>query len=698
MASITQDDRLLRFDSALGSDELILHGLNGEEKVSDLFCFDLELFSSDPNLSAEKIVGTAADIEIHNGVDGDKVRYINGIVSRFVAGRFEGGTRHYRAQMVPWFWLLMHTSNCRIYQAQSAKDIITAIFGDHGFSKYEFRSITCEKRDYCVQFGESDFNFISRLLEEEGISYHFIHSKGDHKLILTQSNQSFEQCDESEAIVDYGNRPGENFISSWERHYSFTSGKWSHNDYDFLAPTKALKTEAKTIVSWPANSKLEHYDYPGHYCESTLGKSYTKYRMEAEEAHHDVTEAQSNCATFYAGGRFKVSEHPSSSDKGNYLISKIVHHASDLGSGQSSGSPSYTNTLSCIPSDNTIRPIATTHKPQIHGMQTAVVVGPSGEEIYTDEHGRVKVQFHWDREGKNDDKSSCWIRVSQSWAGKKYGSFFTPRIGFEVLVSFIDGDPDRPIIMGGVYNGDNAAPYAAAKSQSGFKTASTKNGAAADYNELRFEDKKDSEEIHMQAQKDYTRYVKNLEKATIDGNQEQTVKVDRIITITEGNETHTLDKGDQSLVLTEGSQDSTIAKDVTTTIGENNTVSVGKDQNIDIAKKQSLDVGDAQTIKVKKDQKVTVGGDQKTSVTGAASIDAKEVKLSGKTKIEMKVGGNSIKIDSMGITIKVGGNSIKLDPAGVTIKGTMVKIDGSAMTEVKGGAMVTVKGGITMIN
>ena len=689
MSIITQDDRLLRFDSALGKDELILHGLHGEEQISELFHFDLELYSTSPNLQADKIVGTAADIEIHNRTD-EKARHINGFISRFIAGRFESGIRYYRAHMVPWLWFLKHTSNCRIFQNQSAKDIITAIFEQHEFQQFEFRSITCEKRDYCVQFSESDFQFVSRLLEEEGISYHFIHEQKNHKLILTQSNQSFEQCIEAEVICDFGNRPGENYISGWERHYNFTSGKWSQNDYDFLAPTKGLKTEAKTIVTWPSNATLEHYDYPGGYVEPSQGKSLTKYRMEAEEAQHDVVEAQSNCATFYAGGRFKVTEHPCSDDKDNYLATKTVHFAADIIGGQ--GTPSYQNTLSCIPKSNAIRPVAKTPKPFIHGMQTAVVVGPSGEEIYTDEHGRVKVQFHWDRDGVNDDKSSCWIRVSQTWAGKKWGAFFTPRIGHEVLVSFIDGDPDRPIIMGSVYNGDNQAPYAAAKSQSGFKSHSTKQGAVADFNELRFEDKKDAEEIYLQAQKNYVRRVKNLEKATIGGKQEQTIKGDRSIFITEGNQNHVLDKGDHNISLMEGSRDTHIGKDDVSYIeGE---------QSQEIKSHRSIFVHEGnETYEIAKgSRETTIGKDDTTKIDFTSKLDAKEIKLTGKQTIELKVGGNSIKIESAGITIKVGGNSIKLDPAGVTIKGTMVKLDGSAMTEVKGGAMVKVQGGITMIN
>jgi len=671
MAIFTQDDRLLRFDSSLGKDELILHGLHGEEQVSHLFQFDLELSSASTNLQAEEIVGTIANIEIHNNSD-NNIRNVNGIISRFIAGRLTGGIRYYRAQMVPRLWFLQHTSNCRIFQNQNAEDIITDILQQHGLSKFEFRSITCETREYCVQFAESDFQFISRLLEEEGISYHFIHQSNDHQLVFTQSNQSFEQCIEAEVICDYGTRPGENYISNWERHFNFTSGKWSHNDYDFLSPGKGLRTEAKTIVNWPSNAALEHYDYPGRYAESSQGKTLTKYRMEAEEAQHDIVEAQSNCATFYAGGRFKVADHPCPDDKDNYLITKTVHSASDTMGDQ--GTPSYHNTISCIPQTNAIRPSSRTPKPFIHGMQTAVVVGPEGEEIYTDEHGRVKVQFHWDRDGKNDDNSSCWIRVSQTWAGKKWGAFFTPRIGNEVLVSFIDGDPDRPIIMGSVYNGDNQAPYASAKSQSGFKSHSTKEGATSDFNELRFEDKKDAEEIYLQAQKDYVRHVKNLEKATIDGQQEQQIKADRIITVTEGNETHTIEKGDQAFTLTEGSRATTIGNDDDTTISNNNTIDVGNDNSL------------------------TIGNDQKTEVTGASTLEAKEIKLTGKQKIELKVGGSSIKIESTGITIKVGGNSIKLDPAGVTVKGTMIKLDGSAMTEVKGGAMVKVQGGITMIN
>ena len=379
--------------------------------------------------------------------------------------------RNYRAEVVPWLWFLTRTSDCRIFQQKTAPEIIEQIFKDLGFSDFKAQlSGKHPKREYCVQYRETDFNFVSRLMEEEGIFYFFQHEKSKHTLVLADQKSAYVDCPEKQ--VDYPRDPGsraiEDHLTAWEHRYEFRTGKWSQTDYNFEdhparsapLPAKLMMTNESTTVDLPDAKKYEFYDFPGTYAKKDEGDGYTKLRMEEEEVEYDVVHASSNCRTFFSGGKFKVRDHVASSEKGKgYVITSLQHSATE---GYESGDASdfkYHNNFTCIPDSVVFRPARTTPRPMIHGVQPAVVTGPPGEEIYPDKYGRVKVQFFWDREGKRDDKSSCWVRVSQDYAGKAWGTVTIPRIGQEVLVSFLEGDPDRPIITGRVYNADQTPPY-----------------------------------------------------------------------------------------------------------------------------------------------------------------------------------------------------------------------------------------------
>jgi len=531
MDQLSQEHRLISISSPLKKDELLLTSFQGGEYISRLFEFQLEVLSSNVKLDPQKLVGEQVTVTLQE----DTERFFTGYVSRFTFGEIKANDlRQYKLTIIPWLWFLTKTNNQRIFQEMTTKDIVSKVFKEHGFNDFEFMVSSGNTREYCVQYGESDFDFVSRLLEEEGIAYYFKHDKEKHKLFLVDKKNAYEYCDEKEVTYSKGNQ-AESQITQWEHHYEFRKGEWSINDYNFEEPKKKLLVTSKTKNKFSKVKKFEHYEYPTMFDTST-GEDLVSIRMEAEEVAISTIEATSDCSSFYAGGKFKLTKHAAKSEKDNYIITGIYHRAFDNSyfSG-SEGQSEYGNNFVCIPADVHFRPLRTQTKPVMKGPQSAIVTGPSGEEIFIDKFGRIKVQFIWDREGKKNESSSCYLRVVQSWAGDQWGSSFIPRIGQEVIVNFLDGDPDRPLVTGSVYNGDNKPPYAS-KTQSGIKTQSTKGAGKQNYNELRFEDLKGSEEIFIQAEKDFNRLVKNDEASIIKNNHSRTVeKGDETIKVSKGN-------------------------------------------------------------------------------------------------------------------------------------------------------------------
>ncbi|MBW2740154.1 MAG: type VI secretion system tip protein VgrG [Deltaproteobacteria bacterium] len=502
----TQDNRLIAIDTPLGKDALLLTGCHGIEGISGLFSFELNLLSENHNITFEDIIGKNVTVSIILA-DGDK-RFFNGIISSFSQGRGGGEAggdphfSHYTATMVPWLWLLTRTADSRIFQKLSVPDIVEKIFTEKGFLDYKLLlNDSYDKRDYCVQYRETDFNFVSRLLEEEGICYLFEHDEEKHTLILADASDKFKPCPKQESAryqISAGGWLEEDVITSLDKMQEIRPAKYTINDFNFEIPSTDMKVDVSTKQMLGPGER-EIYDYPGLYTKKAQGERLTTIRMEEEETKITTITGSSDCRAFTSGYRFDLLEY-FREDMNNkpYVLVSVNHGATEPlgGSGQESGQ-SYANSFTCIPFDVPCRPPRLTPKPVVEGAQTAIVVGPAGEEIYTDEHGRVKVQFHWDREGKKDENSSCWIRVSQVWAGAGWGAMHIPRIGQEVIVDFLEGDPDRPIITGRVYHGTNTPPYSLPdeKTKSTIKSDSSLGGGGS--NEIRFEDKKGEEEIYL---------------------------------------------------------------------------------------------------------------------------------------------------------------------------------------------------------
>jgi type VI secretion system secreted protein VgrG len=641
MSDLTQDTRLIAISSPLPKDELLLTSFEGTEYISDLFEFQIEVLSSNHAVKPDDLIGKTVDITIQN----DQKKTFNGYVSRFTYGEIKADNlRVYRLTLVPWLWFLSKTNNHRIFQEMTTKDIISQIFMDLGFNDFDYKATgNTTPREYCVQHNESDLNFISRLFEEDGIAYFFKQESGKHILQIVDEANAYQVCPETDLTYSKGNQPNTQ-LTRWEHVYEFRKGKWSLDDYDFKSPPKdQLQTTAST--SKFANvSKYEHFEYTPYHDFAGI-KDLTKKRIEAEEASINVIEASSDCSSFYAGGKFKLAKHAVKEEQGTYIITAIRHRAYDNSylAGKESHSE-YGNDLTCIPDKVHYRPPLIHPRPIMRGPQSAIVVGPKGEEIYVDELGRIKVQFYWDREGKNNETSSCYIRVMQPWAGSGWGTSFIPRIGMEVIINFIDGDPDRPIVTGSVYNGDNAPPFSS-KTQSGIRTRSSKKGTASNCNEFRFDDLKGSEQVFIHAEKNMDTEVENNETLTVDKDRTKTIKHDENSTI-------------------ENDRNKTVNNNQTETIKKNKTIDVGVDHTESIKKNM--------TINIDGDLKELVKGQYLEDVTKGYGLNAKSITMQADDQITLKTGSAKIVMKKNG-DITISGKNINIKGSGnVVIKGSKV--------------------------
>jgi type VI secretion system secreted protein VgrG len=685
----TQENRHLAIDTPLGKDVLLLTGFRGTEGLSRLFGFDLSLLSENHKIKFEDIIGKNVTVSIVLS-DGDK-RYFNGIISRFSQGRGgdeEGGDprfSHYRATMVPWLCLLTRTADSRIFQKLSVPDIVEKIFTEKELLDFKMKlHSTYEKREYCVQYRETDFNFISRLLEDEGIHYFFEHEDGKHTLVLADAPQENKPCPKQNTAryqISAGGWLEEDVIKSLDKTLEMRPSKYSLCDFNFEVPNTGLE------VNVPSKQKLgptecEIYDYPGCYTKKDEGDRLARIRMEEEEAQITTIIGSSNCRAFTSGYRFNLLDHyREDMNNKNYVLTSVEHEANQGISPEDMGSElSYTNSFTCIPFEVPYRPPRVTAKPVVQGSQTAIVVGPAGEEIYTDEHGRVKVQFHWDREGKRDEKSSCWIRVSYVSAGAGWGAIDIPRIGHEVIVNFLEGDPDRPIITGRVYHGMNRPPtnLPNAGMVSGMKSNSTPGGGG--YNEMTMDDTKGKEKITIHGQYDMNTTVENNRTATINsGNDSVSVKAGTRSVTVKGDTSLTVQAGNRSVNVTGGNYSADVNGGDFSATASAAVILHGKGAGVGIT-------GDAEGVGITGNGKGVgiTGNGEGVAITGnGQGVGIKgdpDFFAEGTSEATIKgpivnIGDAEINIQGTKIVISAGGGSITIDAAGVTIKGALVKIN-----------------------
>jgi type VI secretion system secreted protein VgrG len=619
----TQANRLIAIETPLGEDVLLLRGLHGSEAISRLFQFELDLLSENRSISFDDVVGKNVTLRI-SLADGS-ARYWNGFVSRFSQGHFESGLTEYHAVMVPWLWFLTRTADCRIFQNKKAPDIIKQIFKDLGFSDFKLQLYgDFVEREYCVQYRETDFNFVSRLMEEEGIFYFFEHEHGKHTLVLANDPSAHKPCPKqpsSRYSLTAGSWQHEDVVLEWHQEQEVRPGSYAVTDYNFQTPSSSL---AATVTG---KNTYEIYDYPGEYRKRAEGDGLARIRLQEQEMPRLVARGSSACRAFTTGFRFDLKDHYRNDLNQSYLLTAINHVATQgisyTGGSSNDSELNYNNNFECIPSSTPFRPPRVTAAPVVQGCQTAVVVGPGGEEIFTDKYGRVKVQFHWDREGKRNENSSCWIRVSHPWAGKGWGAVSIPRIGQEVIVDFLEGDPDQPIIVGRVYNAGQMPPYGLPGQAvvSGIKSNSTKGGGG--YNEIILDDTKGNELIRVHGQKDREKKIEHDERSNIGNDRTEGVGHDESITI--GNN-RTEKVGVNENITIGNNRTESVGVNETISIGSNRTETVGANESITVALTRTRNVGVNEMVNVGAAQEITIGGLQALTVglTRAKTVGVSE--------------------------------------------------------------------------
>ncbi|MEO0623008.1 MAG: type VI secretion system tip protein TssI/VgrG [Pseudomonadota bacterium] len=684
---LVYEGRSIRLKGPLPAGEMQFFRAKVKEGLGQFTEITVEFLSTNVDIKLEDVIGQPMSIEIDT--EGENIRYYAGHCIEIL---FEGtymNQGHYCATLRSWPWMLTRTADCRIFQDKSSMDIIKKIFGEYNFSDFEDKTQTTYKeRVYCVQYRETDWDFIYRLMIEDGIYFYFDYEEKKDKMVLVASSGSHSSIKEKSDVEFHFrqsvHRQRGDHIYEWRSLERMHTGKTTLNDYDFKNSTSDLKS-ANAIETGKHNYKAyENYDWHGRYEETSDGDKLARVRMEALKAGHQRAWGEGSLRTMAVGYRFKLKDHPREAANQEYLIVDATHllqidddsmttelQQSTLGMLEEFDHEKHKEPFRVMfqvqPAQTEYRIPYPYPRPTISGLQTAKVMGPSGDEIYTDEHGRVKVKFHWDRnpEGKPDESLTCWIRTSVPWSGKNWGQVWVPRVGQEVVVQFEEGDPDRPLIVGMLYNDATMHPYAlpANMTQMGWTTRSTKGGGTDTFHELVFEDKKDSEFVRFQSERDYKQIVKNNAEITIGiehadaGDFTQTIKNNRTETVQEGDHTFTVETGNE-----------------TYTVESNREMTVNGDHSETVAGSQTIDVTGAISITSQDSITLTVGG---SSIT----IDQTSIKIES-TQIEVTAQATA--------TISASGSAELSSDGMITIGGSMV--------EVGGDAMVIVDGGVCMIN
>jgi len=686
--AFTQANQYLSITTPLGDDKLLIRSIHGEERISGLFHFFVEMHSEDKALDFSAIVGKSATVKVALA-DGSTTRYINGIVGRFVQAGSDARFYTYFAELHPWFWLMTMSADCRIWQNKTVIEIVTGLFTELGFTDYKNSTTgTYTALEYCVQYNETAFAFVSRLLEDAGIFYTFEHEDGKHTLVLADASSAFTACPGA-ATVDYatyGVWQQQNIVNSCALEQAVIAGKSAVDDFGFETPSTDLMASTDSTKAIDG-SKRRMYEYPAGFVKKDAADGKAKLRMEERESPEKTLRGTSFCRAWFPGAKSTLAKHYRDDVNADYAIARVSHNASENG---------YSNAFEAFPADLVYRPSRTTRKPVIPGTQTAIVVGKSGEEIWTDKYGRVKVQFHWDQKGTSDENSSCWIRVAHGWAGKGWGQMFLPRIGQEVVVSFLEGDPDRPLITGSVYNAEQTVPYTLPTDQTKSTIKSNVSKGGGGFNEIRFEDKKDSEEVFVQAQKDLNTVVKNNETHKVGTNKEDG-KGDQTIDIY-NKRTVTLEKGTDKLQIKEGDRDIDVDKG-------NETHDVAGTRTLKVTKKETHTSEDEfvhnvtknYTLKIDGDLSITVAGKVTFKSTGDMTLETSG-KLTAKATGDLITQGMNIKNTATTDLKNEAMNVTNSASVNLTNEGAMIKSAASGMHNVEASGILTVKGSLVKIN
>jgi type VI secretion system secreted protein VgrG len=658
--TITQANRLLQLSTPAGEDVLLVYSFIGYEAISRPFRYVLELVADVMNNMPRKVephtlVGQMFTLNVTLEDFGSKS--ITGFCESFSTGAVDDEFAHYTAVLVPWFSFLNLNSNIRFFQKQTVPQIVAKVISDAGYSSKFQDSTTKEYTswDYCTQYRETDFAFISRILEAEGIYYYFAPDEQEgHKLVIADATSCYNELPEQSTFAYSpvtGIKDLEDTIRVWASEERIHTGKWTVRDYHHEMTTNNLESSEPSTDVASAGQSFEMYDFAGEYAKKfndpsnhladvkPEGEKVSKLKMLAEETTRVEVSGVSRGRAFITGYKIAVTGGAAA---GNYLLTEVTHQGYQQPAYRNRDEvpDAYSNTFKCIDATVVYVPRPVTPKPLIYGLQTALVAtDSSGEEIWPDKFGRVKVIFPWDRDGTN----ACWLRVAQPWAGNSWGQQWLPRVGDEVVVSFLEGDPDHPIVIGSVYNATNMPIFALPdnKTQSGIQTHSSKGGGSSDYNMLRFEDKTGSEEIYIQAQKDWNSLIKHDETRTVKNNRTTTIHVD---------ESRTVETGNDTIAVQQGKRTITVSQDISETSQQGNISTTANKGNIST----TADMGNISTT-------ASMGNISETADLGNITIQASvgKITISGLT----------------GVTISCGASSIQMTPASISISAPMVLIN-----------------------
>lgn len=689
-ADFIQASRVLRISSPLGDDVLLPERARIVEGVNELFEIVISVRSKQ-DITPADLIGTLVDVELEvaSGDEGEDSVYrpFNGVVTELRAGpKASRQLRSYTIVLRPQFWLLSHRTDHRIWMDKTAIEVLETLLSEHGLPSPDASGVISQVPllHYSVQHGESDLAYVKRRLEEVGLFWWFSHEKGSHRLHVADQasgwlDPSAAAQGENRVRLAVSGSSDRNHITGWAQYFSYVPGGRAGADWNFETPKVQVKADTPSLVSLPGSAVREVYEYPARAATIEEAERAEKLRMQASEADHERIHGESHVRILEAGRRFTPYEE-GNPDAGyeEYVVIHAVHEIVDRSYETSSDAPEYRNNFEVVPSRVPLTPHRSTKRPKIEGTQVALVAGPQGEEIHPDKYGRIKLWFPWDRRAKKDGSDTCWVRVAQNWAGGGWGGQILPRIGMEVMVAFIDGDPDRPLITGIVPNPDNVVPYTLPenKTKSVFRTNTHKGSG---FNELSFEDENGREEIYMHAQRDHRIHIENSRSKRIDNNQSESVGHNKKIEV--GNNHHEVIGGNMTLMV----GPNILQKGVTAamgilrdkvgnlltdklggftdklgfltqaTMGEGNLlIGVGKNKAETVMLSSTETVGAAKALTIGGGYQVTVGGVINESIAVAAWQEVGNTKVTHVgEKYELVVGKSSLVLDRDGnITLK----------------------------------------------
>lgn len=708
---MTDRSKVVTFEGPLPNEKTLLKRARIDDRINTLSQAYVEFVSDNRALPLGDMVGQrhCLTIPLEDGTN----RFHHGICTEAQFLFVEKGAAHYSCVLHPELWVLTRSRDCRIFQEMSAMDIVNEVLSDYGLSGHEDKTgATFRTREFTVQYQESDFDFVSRLLEEEGVNYFFDHGNDREKLVFADGNAAylgvsaettipFREPDDGTSLVK------EHFFGVRGRN-AITSGKVTLQDYNFKTPKASLEVKKSIAKGKHTYKDHELFDYPARYLTTSEGEHYVRARMEAAAQSAEIWRLEGNVRNVAVGRKFTLEQHSRSEWNKEFLVvgvSHVIEEESDYESSGTAAAPrafGVRTEAEVVDAREPYRPAMVTPRPQIPGVHLALVVGKAGEEIWTDEYGRVKLKFHWDRVGKKDENATCWVRVATPFSGKNWGMIHIPRIGQEVVVQFEEGNPDRPVVTGMMWNADNKPPYTLPDNATmqGIMTNKSKGGGG--FNELVFEDKAGAEYVRLQSERDYKEIIKNNAVITIGmehadkGDLTQTIWNDFTETIKEGHHTSTIEKGNETITIKAGSQTLNIKQDQTETIEGKRTQTITgnvtqtvKTGNVE----QTVETGNVtQTVKSGN----VVRKVDKGNVTDTISLG----------NFTMKASAGKVTVEAMqSIELKVGTSTVRIDISGVTIKGPMIKVEADAMAQLKGkmvqadgSAVLLLKGGMTVVN